>query len=87
MEEIRRPSIQEVRDGPEYEQFYLLDQVRAGEYDTDEEDVSPELRRDIREAMEVFVSMDPLSEKFADNVQRYEPDQETIQELRDLGYK
>jgi len=87
MEEIRRPSIQEVRDGPEYEQFYLLDQVRAGEYDTNEEDVSPELRRDIREAMEAFVSMDPLSQKFAANEQRYEPDQETIQELRDLGYK
>jgi hypothetical protein len=78
-----RPAEDVAQHGAKLEEFYELTDIRKGRYS--EADVGYEQKLELRQLAEEFLSDEPTN--YDSTVDASRPPQETMQQLRDLGYQ
>jgi hypothetical protein len=80
-----RPGSAELEAGPVSEEYYLLEDLRAGRYDECGDRLEDSTKEDIRKQAETFVAEKPVLAR--DSERSVRASEETAEQLRHLGYK
>lgn len=81
-----RPGEKQLTAGPEETEYYQLDDVRAGSYDSCGDDLTSNRRSAIRGAAEEFIRSSSVTDPGSDTVQS-EPSSAVKSHLEELGYR